>query len=590
MSDDDNREKPSDSPDSPTENAKRLKTDSGCLEKSEESSSSSNTTEQESASTSTDSGFPRSRNSKHRNYRTRTSDEVQENQSDNEEDSAMQEEESEDNMLPLSSPASSDSTVIHDTDTDSDEEVHPTLKKPKPKHKWFIIPEVVTRQIGTSSKFQSAELFQRRCYGSLHSVQRLELMYKLEEHDGCVNSLHFHPDGSLLASGSDDLKVVIWDWKIGKCLLKYDTKHRGNIFQSKFLNLSGDLHIATSARDGQVRIAQISREEGIRDNRKLGSHRGPCHKIAVLPEQPHIILSAGEDGLVLSHDVRKNKPERIVQVRDDDREVALYSIHGHPLKTQEFCVSGRDDVVRVYDQRKSNEPLATYHPFKRNQSEYAGLHVTCAVYNHDGSEILASYNDADIYLFDVNAPPGNFIHQYQGHRNGATIKGVNFFGPKSEFIVSGSDCGNVYFWEKNTEAIVQWMLADDNGVVNCLEPHPQLPFICTSGLDWDVKVWVPSCENEPAMPELAQTIKNNNKSRANWSTTSSDINESQMLWMLWRHLRSTNHMRRVVASDTENFVLQLQTNYSSSASSSSSDSASNDEDDVLDGPTGCSAS
>lgn len=37
-------------------------------------------------------------------------------------------------------------------------------------------------------------------------------------------------------------------------------------------------------------------------------------------------------------------------------------------------------------------------------------------------------------------------------------------------------------------------------------------------------------------------------------------------------------------------MLQLQSNYSSSASSSSSDSASNDEEDVLDGPTGCSAS
>lgn len=53
-----------------------------------------------------------------------------------------------------------------------------------------------------------------------------------------------------------------------------------------------------------------------------------------------------------------------------------------------------------------------------------------------------------------------------GHRNGATIKGVNFFGPNSEYIVSGSDCGNVFFWDRNTEAIVQWFLADDNGVVS----------------------------------------------------------------------------------------------------------------------------
>lgn len=110
---------------------------------------------------------------------------------------------------------------------------------------------------GTSSKFNSAELFQRRCYGSLHCVQRLELMYKLERHDGCVNSLNFHPNGSLLASGSDDLNVVIWDWPTGKDLLTFETKHKGNVFQSKFMNLSGDLHIVTSARDGQVRIIFI---------------------------------------------------------------------------------------------------------------------------------------------------------------------------------------------------------------------------------------------------------------------------------------------------------------------------------------------
>lgn len=25
-----------------------------------------------------------------------------------------------------------------------------------------------------------------------------------------------------------------------------------------------------------------------------------------------------------------------------------------------------------------------------------------------------------------------------------TVKGVNFYGPKSEFVVSGSDCGHIY--------------------------------------------------------------------------------------------------------------------------------------------------
>lgn len=46
------------------------------------------------------------------------------------------------------------------------------------------------------------------------------------------------------------------------------------------------------------------------------------------------------------------------------------------------------------------------------------------------------------------------------------MKGVNFFGPKSEYVISGSDCGNIFIWDKNTEAVVQWMAGDLQGVVS----------------------------------------------------------------------------------------------------------------------------
>lgn len=187
--------------------------------------------------------------------------------------------------------------------------VEQVLKKEKPKHNWQIVPELMNRQNGSNSKLQSHYLFQRRCYGSLHCVKRLELMYKLDGHYGCVNSLNFHQNGTLLASGSDDMKVILWDWKLGTSLLKITTHHTGNVFQSKFLNLSSDLHIVTCARDGQVRLIRV--DEGVRENRKLGTHNGPCFKLALLKEQPHVILSAGEDGLVFSHDIREKRGERL---------------------------------------------------------------------------------------------------------------------------------------------------------------------------------------------------------------------------------------------------------------------------------------
>lgn len=46
------------------------------------------------------------------------------------------------------------------------------------------------------------------------------------------------------------------------------------------------------------------------------------------------------------------------------------------------------------------------------------------------------------------------------------MKGVNFYGPRSEFVVSGSDCGNIFFWDRKTEAIVHMVAGDENGVVS----------------------------------------------------------------------------------------------------------------------------
>jgi len=71
-------------------------------------------------------------------------------------------------------------------------------------------------------------------------------------------------------------------------------------------------------------------------------------------------------------------------------------------------------------------------------------------------EILASYNDEDIHLFDATHSEGaDCIRTYTGHRNYATVKGVNFFGPRSEYVVSGSDCGHVMLWDKETSYLVQ---------------------------------------------------------------------------------------------------------------------------------------
>lgn len=65
--------------------------------------------------------------------------------------------------------------------------------------------------------------------------------------------------------------------------------------------------------------------------------------------------------------------------------------------------------------------------------------------------------------------------------------------------MSGSDCGNIFMWDKNSESIVQWLPGDKTGVVNCLEGHPEFPILATSGLDRNVKVWAPTHRDDVVM-------------------------------------------------------------------------------------------
>ncbi|GFQ73289.1 hypothetical protein TNCT_54941 [Trichonephila clavata] len=128
-----------------------------------------------------------------------------------------------------------DSDDIADVETvkpkkDETKNYDPTPNTPKPKHNWIAAKAIASRQLGFSSKY-SPDIFRYNCYGALHFVERLELMYKMKKHDGCVNALNFNSTGTRLVSGSDDLHVIIWDWTVSEPVLEYRSGHQANVFQ-----------------------------------------------------------------------------------------------------------------------------------------------------------------------------------------------------------------------------------------------------------------------------------------------------------------------------------------------------------------------
>ncbi|XP_043732152.1 DDB1- and CUL4-associated factor 6 isoform X9 [Cervus elaphus] len=126
---------------------------------------------------------------------------------------------------------------------------------------------------------------------------------------------------------------------------------------------------------------------------------------------------------------------------------------------------------------------------------------------------------------------------YKGHRNSRTmIKEASFWG--ANFVMSGSDCGHIFIWDRHTAEHLM-LLEADNHVVNCLQPHPFDPILASSGIDYDIKIWSPLEESRIFNRKLADEVITRNELMLEETRNTITVPASFML----RMLASLNHIR-----------------------------------------------
>jgi hypothetical protein len=191
----------------------------------------------------------------------------------------------------------------------------------------------------------------------------------------------------------------------------------------------------------------------------------------------------------------------------------VYCITANPSNANIFAISGLVTTAQIMDTRKMGMPSMWVGPknmwlySERNQPSVTGCR-----YNYAGDELLLSYNDADVYTIDmrpesvqsyqlgedksltqeeISSYGDGYKQKFEGHRNNDTVKQVAYLGPRSEYVVSGSDCGHVFIWDARTSEMLRVMYGDSFGAINCISTHPSLPLLATSGLNSDAKLWEP---------------------------------------------------------------------------------------------------
>lgn len=222
-----------------------------------------------------------------------------------------------------------------------------------------------------------------------------------------------------------------------------------------------------------------------------------------------------------------------------------------------------------------------------------------------GNDIDSDEDDSDFDLEAINILHENVNYpsfdtdvgvvkprmRYSGHCNIETVKDVEFYGLRDEYIASGSDRGHVFIWDKKTGKIVQ-ILHGDEDVVNVTKGHPFLPIMAVSGIDSTVKIFKPTSRLpttlssiEPTNPnsystssrlydqeEIVSTNRENNRSIGDDIYMTRSVYAAFLRMERQRRLLAINNTLGDEEADIDRTLTVLDSDYSSSSNSSSSES------------------
>ncbi|VDK43917.1 unnamed protein product [Anisakis simplex] len=240
--------------------------------------------------------------------------------------------------------------------------------------------------------------FQRDCLVNENLLERFGHSKTLKGHDGCVNCLQWNRSGTLLASGSDDMYVRIWNAQ-GGAVHSFSSGHMNNIFSVQFLPSGNDEIIISAAGDTSVRMHTYTHD----DSPFVWWSSGRVKRLAVTRADPLLFWSAAEDGIVRQYDARTSDASTLIKFNGKECK----SLAVNETRPEMICVALNEAAVPIYDRRNVTTPLLTLIPGhipiteKRSRHALRSLSVTHVGFNSFGNELIVNIGGEQIYIFNV---------------------------------------------------------------------------------------------------------------------------------------------------------------------------------------------
>ncbi|WP_013322705.1 hypothetical protein [Gloeothece verrucosa] len=296
----------------------------------------------------------------------------------------------------------------------------------------------------------------------LWDVQTGQLIRTLSGHNDGVSSVSFSPDGKILASGSGDKTIKLWDVQTGQ-LIRTLSGHNDVVWSVSF-SPDGKI-LASGSGDKTIKLWDVQTGQQIRT---LSRHNDSVWSVSFSPDGK-ILASGSGDKTIKLWDVQTGQQIRTLSRHNDSVLSVSFSGDGKILAS-----GSRDKTIKLWDVQ-TGQQIRTLS--RHNDS------VLSVSFSGDGKILASGSRDTSIKLWDVQT--GQLIRTLSGHNE--YVRSVSF-SPDGKILASGSRDTSIKLWDVQTGQQIR-TLSGHNDVVWSVSFSPDGKILASGSRDTSIKLW-----------------------------------------------------------------------------------------------------
>ncbi len=296
----------------------------------------------------------------------------------------------------------------------------------------------------------------------------------LHGHKANVRTVDFSPDGTLLASGSKDKSIILWDVETHKPIGEPLTGHTDRVSQVAFSPDGKTL--ASGSSDSTIILWDVSNAEALATRRPIGQPlTGHTDKINSIDFSfdGKMLASGSSDDTIILWNVETGQPVgQPLTGHTDNINTVVFSPDGKTLVS-----AGVDNTIIFWNTETGQsltEPLTGHTGW-----------ITSLAFSPDGQMLVSGSTDRSIRLWDP-ATGEQIREPFNGHSTGVTaVK----FSPDGHLIASGSEDNSIILWDIEAHKQLGWPLVGHANSVLGIDFSPDGKILASASSDANIGLW-----------------------------------------------------------------------------------------------------